>query len=222
MDNNLYQRQIPLQLSVPQAITVIGCGGIGSWVAIDAAMSGVDTIFLFDPDIMEEHNRNRLPFCQGSLNRPKVEVVRDYILAIRPQCNVIAIQERLDGILLEIQLKLGIPFIECTDSPKSQIQLYNECKKHNVHFIKAGYDGTHITVTSNVSGWIKAAAEETYAIAPSWVVPAQIVAAVAIAKLMKYPTQETSLDISEIGMPILAKRPSPRGARCRERTGGSR
>jgi molybdopterin/thiamine biosynthesis adenylyltransferase len=216
LDNNLYIRQIPLQLEVPPTVAVCGCGGIGSWVAIDAAMTGVSTIFLFDPDILEEHNRNRLPFCQGSIGKPKVEVIKNYISAIRPECSVIAVQDKLEGILLEIQLSLGAPIIECTDSPKCQIAIYNACKKAGVRFIKAGYDGTHITVTGAVSGWIKASEQETYAVQPSWVVPAQVVAALAIAKLCKYPDQETSLDISEIGIPILEKK-KKLTARCRER-----
>ena len=216
MDAVLYQRQTPLQLDVPPVLTVCGCGGIGSWVAIDAAMTGVSSIFLFDPDIMEEHNRNRLPFCQGSIGLPKVEVIKNYIAAIRPDCTVIAIQDKLEGILLEIQMGLGAPVIECTDSPNCQIAVYNACKKANVRFIKAGYDGTHITVAGSVSGWIKASAQETYTIQPSWVVPAQVVAALAIAKLCKYPDQESSLDISEIGIPVLEKK-RKLTARCRER-----
>lgn len=202
----LYDRQIPLHLDVPSAVTVVGCGGIGSWVAIFAAMSGVNNLYLFDPDVMEEHNRNRLPFCQGSLNRPKVEVVREYIMGIRPEANVVAIPEKLEGILLRIQLGVSNYIVDCTDSPKSQFEIFNACNKadSSVKFIRAGYDGTHITVTGVVSGWIKTdSVQENYTVAPSWVVPAATVAAMAVAKMMKYPDQETSLDISEIGIPIL-------------------
>ena len=201
----LYDRQEALQLNVPSAITIAGLGGIGSWVAIDAAMSGVSNLYLFDPDVMEEHNRNRLPFCPSSINRPKVEVVRDYIMGIRPDAIVVAIQAKLEDILLDVQISVSTYLVDCTDSPKAQFTIYNACKKAGRRFIRAGYDGTHITVTSVVNGWMKQEEVETYAVAPSWIVPAQMVAAMAVAKMMKYPDQEVSLDIGEIGIPMLQK-----------------
>lgn len=219
---DLYDRQREIGLNLPRSVTVAGVGGIGSWVAILAAMSGVGNIYLFDDDVMEEHNRNRLPFCQGSLNRPKVEVVREYIMALRPDAIVVAVPEKLDGVLLNIQLSVSNYIIDCTDSPRAQFNIYNECKKNGVHYIRAGYDGTRITVTSAVSGWIRTdVEEENYAVNPSWVVPAVTVAALAVGKMEKYTDQEVSLDISEIGIPV-RERTRRVTARCRQGAGGTR
>ena len=216
MPDELYTRQQELQLTTPDSVTIVGCGGVGSWVAILSAMSGVPRLFLFDPDTMEESNRNRLPFCQGSINRPKVDVVRDYINTIRPDAVVVGIPEKLEGVLLNIQLSISNYVIECTDNPKSQFTVYNACKKSGIRFIRAGYDGTHITVTSNVSGWINVdSAEENYTVRPSWVVPSVTVAAMAVAKMMKWENQEVSLDLSEIGIPVLHKRKPRLTDRCR-------
>ena len=213
---DLYERQREIGLTLPRSITVAGVGGIGSWVAILAAMSGVDSLYLFDPDILEESNRNRLPFCQGGINRPKVEVVKEYILAIRPDATVVGLQEKLDGILLNIQLSVSGYIIDCTDSPRAQYTIYNECKKHGTPYIRAGYDGTRITVTSNVSGWIRTdVEEETYQVNPSWVVPAVTVAALAVGKMEKFFDQEVSLDIGEIGIPV-RERTRRVTARCRQ------
>jgi len=221
MPDALYSRQVELSLSIPSSVTVVGCGGIGTWVAIDLAMSGVQTIYIFDPDVVEESNRNRLPFCQGALNRPKVEVVAEFIRAIRPDAIIVPIQDKLEGILLDVQGSVCYTYIDCTDSPKTQMILYKFCKDRGGKYIRAGYDGTHITDTSVVSGWINAASEEeNYQVNPSWVVPAQIVAALAVAKLMKYPDQEVNLDISEIGVPV-AQRQKRLTARCYQ-TGGTR
>ena len=62
MSDTRYKRQQKLDLNVKQSVTIVGCGGIGAWVAIFAAMSGIEDIILFDPDILESHNLNRLPF----------------------------------------------------------------------------------------------------------------------------------------------------------------
>jgi len=204
---DIYDRQRELALTIPPAVTVAGIGGIGSWVAIFAAMSGVPNLYLFDDDIVEEHNRNRLPFCQGSLSRLKVEVVRDFIAAIRPEAIVVAIPERLDGVLLDIQLSVSNFIIDCTDSPRAQFSIYNSCKESKVAYIRAGYDGTHITITSNVSGWIKNDSdEEQYTVRPSWVVPAVTAAALTVGKLEKFFNQEVSLDIAEIGIPVIERK----------------
>lgn len=216
MDNQLYDRQHQMNLETPDSITVIGCGGIGSWVAILAAMSGVPTLYLFDPDVMEESNRNRLPFCQSSINVPKVEVVANYIRAIRPDAIVVAVPEKLEGTLLDIQLCVTSVMIECTDSPRTQFSIYKACQKARVRFIRAGYDGLSVTVTSSVTGWMRTdVEEENYAFNPSWVVPAVTVAALAVGKLMKFPTQEIALNIGEIGIPVL-QRQQRLTARCNQ------
>ena len=215
-DELLYQRQEQLSLRIPSSVTIAGLGGIGSNAAIFAAMSGVEQLYLFDPDVLEEHNRNRLPFCQGSIGRPKVEVVKDFIYAIRPEAIVVAMPERLEGLFLQVQLNVSSYILDFTDSPKAQFTIFNACQKKGVSYIRAGYDGTHITVTSNVSGWIRTdVEEEQYTVNPSWVVPAVVVAALAIGKMEKYPDQEVSLDISEIGVPILKKRPKKLTPSCR-------
>lgn len=216
-NEELYSRQQDLQLDVPRDLTVIGCGGIGFWVAIYGAMSGIPNIFLFDHDVLEESNRNRLPVCQSSINRNKVDVVSDYIRSIRPDCVVVAVPDKLDGVLLDIQLSVCHNFIDCTDSPKSQFKIYNACKNKAKRYIRAGYDGTRIMVAGGVSGWIRTdVEEENYTVNPSWVVPAATVAALAIGKLMKYPDQEVGLDLSEIGVTV-AQRQRRLTSRCTQR-----
>jgi len=203
----VYDRQTTLELSQPHSICVVGAGGIGSWVAILAAMSGVNKIFIFDPDEVEITNLNRLPFCEGSLGQPKVEVVAGFIRSIRPTCEVIAVKDKLEDVTLKFMTSTVQVLIECTDSPKSQLAAFQQATSDGCNFIRAGYDGTRITVTSVVSGWIKAdSEEETYIINPSWVVPAVTVASLAVGKMLKFFDQEVNLDLSEIGVPILKKR----------------
>jgi len=211
-----YIRQQEIGLTIPSSVTIAGCGGIGANVAILSAMSGVPNLYLFDPDVVEESNRNRLPFCQGSLNRPKVDVVAEYIRAIRPDAIVVAIPEKLEGVFLDIQLTVSSFIIECTDSPRAQYTTYKACKKAGVPFIRAGYDGTRITVTSDVTGWMRTdVEEENYMVNPSWVVPAMAAAVLVVGKMEKFFNQEVSLDISEIGIPVL-QRQRRITARCRQ------
>lgn len=206
MEAETYSRQQTLQLNIPSSVAVVGVGGIGFWAAMDLAMSGVEQLFLFDPDVLEESNRNRLPVCQSSLGLPKVEVCKDQIISIRPDCLVTAIQEKFEGIFMDIMMGTCSFILDCTDSPASQIAIYKASQGKTAKYVRAGYDGTSMTVTGHVSGWIKVGAErEAYAIAPSWVVPAQIVAALAVGKILKWQEQEVACDVSDIGITVLQK-----------------
>jgi len=219
-DEQLYQRQEQLNLTIPDTVTIVGCGGVGSWAAIGLAMAGIPNIFLFDPDVMEESNRNRLPFCQSSLNRPKVDVVSEYIQAIRPDCTVVSVQNKLESIFLEIQLSVSQWVLDATDSPRSQFAIYKACKDKNANYVRAGYDGTGMTITSHISGFVKSVTDQgdevaNYTVAPSWVVPAQIVAALAVGKICKWQNQEVACDVGDIGIEVLQRQERPT-ARCKQ------
>jgi len=217
-DNLLYSRQQELNLNIPDNVCVAGCGGIGGNAAIELAMVGVKNLYLFDPDVLEESNRARLPFCQSSLNQPKVEVIRDYIACIRPDCLVVAVNTKLEGIFLEIQLGVSQWILDCTDSPRAQFTIYKACKEKGVNYVRAGYDGEHMTVTSNISGWVKSATangeeQANYTINPSCRVTAMMPALLAVWKIIHSPNQEVSCNVSDIGIEVLMRQERPT-ARC--------
>ena len=78
----LYQRQEKLELKTGQSACVVGCGGIGFWVAKFLAMSGVEKLWLFDNDVIEEHNLNRLDLPHKTIGQNKADVVKMMIEAI--------------------------------------------------------------------------------------------------------------------------------------------
>ncbi len=214
--DNLYSRQQNLPLSIPQGVIVVGCGGTGSWVAIEFAMIGVRNIVLFDPDKLEESNRARLPFCAGRVGDDKVAVVRDYIQEIRPECNVIAIVEKATPEVLEELNRNLLPslgattLIDCTDNFKTQRSLYKHCVLKGYFYRRCGYDipdGSfgHITISARIPEWGDLEDEETgYSNAPSFVVPASLAANMLVYNIC-CNGQEVSIDLKEIGIPILKK-----------------
>jgi len=204
-----YERQEVLNLRVPERISVVGVGGVGTWVAIFCAMSGVPEIHLHDDDRIEVHNLNRLPFPPENITELKVEVVRDFIHSIRPDAVVFR-----HPLVTEdtIWLVSGVVF-DCTDRFATQRLVARYCAENELEYVRAGYDGTHISVGA-FGAWAteNARDEGGYNIVPSWVVPASIVAALAVAKAMKYPGLDIACDIGEIGGRSLSDtiRPSPR------------
>ncbi len=70
-------------------VAVFGIGGVGSYVCEALARAGVGSIDLYDNDVVSLSNCNRqLVALHSTIGRPKVEVMRDRILDIAPDCKV--------------------------------------------------------------------------------------------------------------------------------------
>jgi molybdopterin/thiamine biosynthesis adenylyltransferase len=188
----IYDRQKTLGLKVPGSISVIGCGGIGYYVAKFAAMSGIQKIYLFDPDLIEDHNLNRIDLPESAIGKNKASVTREMINLIRPECTVYS----LPFILQEHTYSKTNWMIDCTDNLKSQLTNQEIAKKFGSRYLKAGYNGESITIANTVAEWGEA--PDGYTITPSWVVPATIVGALVIAKIMKYENYEIATNVSQL------------------------
>lgn len=62
-------------------IAVIGAGSTGSWLVLSLAKLGLTDITIYDFDIVEEHNVPNQAFGLKDVGRPKVEALKDMILA---------------------------------------------------------------------------------------------------------------------------------------------
>ena len=70
-------------------VAVFGVGGVGGYVVEALARCGIGTLDLIDNDEVAESNLNRQIIATVStIGRPKVEVARDRILDINPDCRV--------------------------------------------------------------------------------------------------------------------------------------
>lgn len=74
-------------------VAVFGVGGVGGHLAEALARAGVGMISLFDNDTVSLSNINRQAVAfHSTIGRPKVEVMRDRILDINPDCRVLTYQ----------------------------------------------------------------------------------------------------------------------------------
>ncbi len=70
-------------------VAVFGVGGVGGYVTEALARSGIGHLDLIDPDAVAFSNLNRQIYAlRSTIGRPKVEVARDRILDINPECEV--------------------------------------------------------------------------------------------------------------------------------------
>ena len=120
-------------------VILFGLGGVGSYTAEALARAGIGSITLVDSDTVSVTNINRqLCALHSTVGRPKVEVVKERILDINPDCKVTALQkfylpenadefhlseydyiaDAIDTVSAKIELAaksqaLGVPLIAC-------------------------------------------------------------------------------------------------------------
>ena len=90
--NRLFSRNTGLLESsdmLDKRAVLVGCGSVGSFVAMELARSGVGKFVLCDTDTLEIHNICRHQCGFDDLGRYKVDAVKDKILNINPNAEVI-------------------------------------------------------------------------------------------------------------------------------------
>ena len=201
---HLFTRQQRLDVVVPETISIVGVGGIGFWVALNAAMLGVDKLVLYDPDTIENHNRNRLPLAEEDVGKNKVVAAREYIQRIRPDCTVFALPMAINEISMS-QLE-GFVFI-CTDTLSSQGSVRTHCVENNLPFLRLGYDGRHFTMENKetMDGVFSVEEEPDdrgqYTVVPSYVLTPQLISGIALTLCdmnvwRGFPRRKPEIDIS--------------------------
>ena len=75
-------------------VLIIGCGGLGSPIAMYLAAAGVGTIGLMDGDVVDESNLQRqIIHFTPDLGKAKVASAAEKLRAINPHCHIIEIPE---------------------------------------------------------------------------------------------------------------------------------
>ncbi|MFA6238393.1 MAG: tRNA threonylcarbamoyladenosine dehydratase [Bacteriovorax sp.] len=121
-------------------VLVIGLGGVGSWAAEALARSGVGSITLVDLDDICITNTNRqIHAVEGMVGKMKVQAIRERILSINPQCNVLAIEEFFTAQTIDMILDRKIDYaIDAIDSVQNKCVLAAACKERNIPLIVTG------------------------------------------------------------------------------------
>lgn len=76
---SLYNRQDLIKLNKIDHLVIIGCGGIGSNLAVKAAMIGIKKFTLIDYDKVEYHNLARTPFTIEDVGSLKTDATKRII-----------------------------------------------------------------------------------------------------------------------------------------------
>ena len=135
-----------LQCFADSHVCVIGVGGVGSWAAEALARSAIGEITLIDLDNVSESNVNRqIHALNDEFGRPKVEVMRQRILAINPACRVNAVEDFAADDNLDRLLNTSHDYVlDCIDSYRTKAHLIVHCRRNRIPVITVGGAGGQV------------------------------------------------------------------------------
>ena len=121
-------------------VCVIGIGGIGSWAAESLARSGIGAITIVDLDDICITNINRqIHTTSDVFGKMKVNIVKDRILSINPDCQVRAIEDFFTSSTAEVILDTPYDYIiDAIDSLENKCLLASLCRIKNLPLITTG------------------------------------------------------------------------------------
>ena len=85
---------------------VIGCGGIGFWLALSLAMMGARDFILVDGQTIDSSNLNRLPVPQTWIGTNKAIALRKMIRFLRPATRVVVLNSHITDETLDVIPKM--------------------------------------------------------------------------------------------------------------------
>ncbi len=129
-------------------VAVIGLGGVGSYSAEALARSGVGSLVIADCDVISPSNINRqLPALNSTIEKNKVQVVKERILDINPDLKVDIISERISETTPE-DLFIGCDYIiDAIDDVNAKIYLIKTAKKLNIPIISSMGTGNKLNIS---------------------------------------------------------------------------
>jgi molybdopterin/thiamine biosynthesis adenylyltransferase len=181
------ERQQPLSLTLPTGVAIIGCGGVGSWIAYFLALAGCPNLWLFDPDTVSDHNLNRLLLPPSAVGKHKANALADAITSFRPTARLVPMGSFTAELADTIHLSREVGWCAVsTDTLKSRQLIYHWCTNHDsVSYIEAAAEGDTGSIAGSPAEF--ATPDEStpgYASVPVWVGPCVNAAAMCAAFIL--------------------------------------
>ncbi len=136
------------ELLSDKKIVIIGCGGLGQYIASLLCRIGVGFLTLIDDDCFDETNLNRQLYCHTeNIGKSKVLETKKQLNKINPLVTINAIQDKFTLINGYNYTKEHDLAIDALDSAKDRIVLQDICEKTNIVLISAAIGGWYGQLT---------------------------------------------------------------------------
>lgn len=128
-----------LDLLKNTTVAVLGIGGVGSFAAEALVRSGVGRLVLVDKDDVDITNVNRqIHALLSTVGQQKVELMRDRVKEINPDCEVIALKMFYTEETYEQFFSYGLDYvIDASDTVMYKIHIMKECLARNIKIISS-------------------------------------------------------------------------------------
>lgn len=148
-------------------ICVVGLGSLGGKVAVSLARLGVSAFLLMDGDIIKWENISRHEATGNDVGRGKAEWIRERILEINPQAQVVVIPIQFGSVLspgtyqkLRAQVEDVSLVVDCTADPRVGRLLNNICYRAGISSLHpevyaGGVGGQIIRVIPGLTGCLE-------------------------------------------------------------------
>jgi hypothetical protein len=120
---------------------IIGCGSVGSIVALELARAGVGRFLLLDSDILGYHNICRHQCGVADVGKYKTDAVKERILQINPQAEVEVRHCLVQEVSLDVLGKFCNPeiiLVDCADNRDGGLYANNMAKQTKSAFMSIG------------------------------------------------------------------------------------
>ena len=77
-------------------VGIAGAGGVGANCALHLVRSGVGRLVIADFDVVNDSNLNRQFYFRDQIGRKKVEALRENLLRIDPEADIVALDTKID------------------------------------------------------------------------------------------------------------------------------
>lgn len=120
-------------------VAVFGIGGVGSYTVEALARAGVGNLVLIDKDDISVTNINRqIHSTTKTVGHPKVEVMKDRVLEINPDTNVLTFNEFYSVENGDSMIDRNYSYIvDAVDTVSSKIDLVVRANEYNIPIISA-------------------------------------------------------------------------------------
>ena len=130
-------------------VAIFGVGGVGSYSAEALARSGIGNLVLIDYDVVDITNINRqLHALSSTIGKSKVQLMKDRILDINPDCKVTIINKVFNNQTLDEIFDYTWDYVvDAIDMVSSKILLIETCYKNNIPIISSMGTGNKLDPT---------------------------------------------------------------------------
>lgn len=157
--NQRYERNIPAisiaeqQLLFQKKVLILGCGGLGEYIAQYLARSGIKQITAVDHDQFETSNLNRQLFSSHEhLGHSKVLITAENIQKAAPETVFVPVTEYFQESNASELIHGQDLVIDALDNLPSRLLMEDTCEKENVPFIHGAILGWNLQVTTCMPG----------------------------------------------------------------------